>query len=82
MSEEIAREILAELREVSNKIIALESKVSSREEICSIHREGQNKLRESIEGNGSMGIKTQVKILWLVACGAWAILLLAIRNKL
>jgi hypothetical protein len=29
-----------------------------------------------LEGNGKWGIKTQVRILWLLACGLWSLAIL------
>lgn len=35
---------------------------------------------KDINGNGKMGIKSQVRILWILACGLWAVALVVIRE--
>lgn len=51
------RELLKEMRTTNGRLSALESKLSSREEICAMHRAEVAGIRREIDGNGKPGIK-------------------------
>jgi len=56
-------QVLAELRNVGNRLGALEGKVTSREEICTLHRQELHELKKEVHGNGQPGLKQKVEAL-------------------
>lgn len=59
--------ILIELRAINGgmsdlgqRMAGLESKITSREEICAMHRAEMAAIRKDIEGNGKPGLKASV----------------------
>jgi hypothetical protein len=57
------RQLLTEMRAVTGRLAAVESKLSSREEICAMHRAEVAGIRREIDGNGKPGLKALLENL-------------------
>jgi len=65
-------------REVISFMSTISEHMKNSERECVIHRGDTQELRTCIHGNGKMGLKTQVNILWMAAGGLWAIILVVV----
>lgn len=56
-------QMLEEMRNITGRLGSLEGKVTSREEICALHRIEMAEIKKEVRGNGQPGLKQKVEAL-------------------